>query len=132
MMRFFAADKVVAARLSDTGGSATFVLADEGGAEVSVSLPAGQLDSLAATAQSLAGRLAEAAPAGQVPGGAIPVERWAVRPEPDDEHVVLAFRLAKGVQIELRLTRAAAQGFTRALSSLLGRLTPAAPSKSRH
>ena len=131
-MRFFAADKVVAARLSDTGESATFVLADEDGAEVTVSLPARQLEPLAATAQSLAGRLAEAAPPGPPPGAAIPVERWAVRPEPDDEHVVLSFRLAKAVQIELRLTRGAAQGFTRALSSLLGRLTPAAPSKSHH
>ena len=134
MTRFFAADKVVAARLSDTGDTATFVLAAEDGAETTLSLPVRQLAPLVAAAQSLAGRLEDSGGAPPAPAAAPqPVERWAVRPEADEEHVVLGFRLAKGMQISLRLHRTAAQAFVRALSSLLGRYTPAPPPpKARH
>jgi hypothetical protein len=41
-------------------------------------------------------------------------------------------RLAKGIEINLRLHRSGASAYIKALGSLLGRMLPAAASKAKH
>ncbi len=132
MKKTIAARQVVSARASDTGDSVRLVLLDEAGEENVVLLPLDQLAILSSWLER-AGQLAgtEAAPSGAtVP--AMQVERWTVRPEADEEYVMLGFKLAKGVEISLRMHRSGAAAYVKALSSLLGRLLPASPSKARH
>ncbi|CAA7617376.1 conserved hypothetical protein [Candidatus Terasakiella magnetica] len=136
MKKVISAQQVLSARTSDTGESVRVVLLDESGEETVVMLPLDQLGILASWLET-AGRMAEAegAGAGAAKGPTAPVmqvDRWTVRPEADDESVVLGFRLANGGEINLRMHRGGTGTFVRSLNSLLGRMMPASPTKTRH
>ncbi|TAN61939.1 MAG: hypothetical protein EPN20_11595 [Magnetospirillum sp.] len=132
MKKVIAARQVVSARTSDTGDAVRVVLIDEAGDESVVLLPLDQLAILSSWLEQ-AGRLAESK--ASEPGPAAPlmqVERWTVRPEADEEYVVLGFRLARGVEVNLRMHRTGAAAYVKALGSLLGRMLPSSPSRTKH
>ncbi|EME69820.1 hypothetical protein H261_11650 [Paramagnetospirillum caucaseum] len=136
MKHEISAAQVVSARASDTGDAVRLVLADESGEEHVVILPLDQLALLSAWLEQ-AGRVpAEEAP--QPVDGAsssLPaqsVERWTIQPEADDEHILLGFKLAKGAEMSLRMHRSGVAAYAKALTSMLGRLLPAPPSKAKH
>ncbi|BAE51184.1 hypothetical protein [Paramagnetospirillum magneticum] len=136
MKHEISAAQVVSARASDTGDAVRVVLADEAGEEHLVILPLDQLALLSAWLEQ-AGRVpAEDSPlpaAGT--GSTVPaqsVDRWTIQPEADDEHIVLGFKLAKGAEMALRMHRSGVAAFAKALTSMLGRLLPAPPSKAKH
>lgn len=136
MKHEISAAQVVSARASDTGDAVRVVLADEAGEEHLVILPLDQLALLSAWLEQ-AGRVpAEDSPlpaAGT--GPTVPaqsVDRWTIQPEADDEHIVLGFKLAKGAEMSLRMHRSGVAAFAKALTSMLGRLLPAPPSKAKH
>lgn len=132
MKKLITARQVLSARTSDTGDGVRLVLLDESGEESVVTLPLDQLSILSSWLEQ-ASRLADGERGGpSCPAPAIPVEKWTIRPEADEEHLTLGFRLAKGGEITLRMHRTGAAAYARALSSLLGRLLPASPSKARH
>jgi hypothetical protein len=132
MKKVITAEQVVSARTSDTGDAVRLVLLDEAGEESVVILPLDQLAVLSSWLEQ-AGRLSgmgepkqgQAAPAMQV-------DRWTIRPEADEEFILLGFRLAKGIEVNLRMHRSGASAYVKALGSLLGRMLPAASSKARH
>lgn len=135
MKRTINADKVVSARLSDTGDAVQVTFADDDGQETVISLPAMQLGLLAGWLDQAASRLGSAAPSDsdakrQPP--IFPIEWWTVRPEPDEEHLVLGFRMPKGMELALRIHRNAAANYAQALTSLLGGFAPGSPSKAKH
>ena len=134
MKREISAIQVVSARTSDTGDSVRLVLLDEAGEENVVLLPLDQLGLLSSWLDK-AGRMADADPASpgkttQAP--TLAVERWSIQPEPDEEHLLLSFKMAKGAEMNLRMHRNAISAYVKALSSLLSRTLPASPSKARH
>jgi hypothetical protein len=132
MKKVIAARQVVSARTSDTGDTVRVVLIDEAGDESVVMLPLDQLTILSSWLDQ-AGKLAEGhAPASGPAAPPMQVERWTLRPESDEEYVVLGFRLAQGVEINLRMHRTGAAAYVKALSSLLGRMLPASPSRTKH
>jgi hypothetical protein len=130
MKHEISAAQVVSARASDTGDAVRVVLADESGEEHVVILPLDQLALLSAWLDQ-AGRVpAEDSP--QTAANAQSVERWTIQPEADDEHIVLGFKLAKGAEMGLRMHRSGVAAFAKALTSMLGRLLPAPPTKAKH
>ncbi|MBI2236411.1 MAG: hypothetical protein HYU60_05570 [Magnetospirillum sp.] len=132
MRKVVAADQVVSLRVSDTADEIELLLRVEGGDDMVVRLPADQLGPLAAWVEQTAARAEPEAGPLSGKGPIFPVELWTVRPEPDEEHVILGFRMGKGMEVSLRMHRKAAGAYVQALSSLLGRTLPAAPSKVRH
>lgn len=136
MKRELSAEQVVCARVSDTGEEVSLVLRNESGEQTVLHLPVGQLGTLQAWLEQASAKIAptpgspERAP-DRAPA-VFPVETWNVRPEPDEEHVILGFRISKGMELSLRIHRNAARAYVQALSSLLGRTLPASPSKARH
>ncbi len=134
MRKVISASQVLSARTSDTGDGVRLALLDEAGEEAVVTLPLDQLSILSAWLEQ-AGRLAQADPAASPPPPSPPammVERWTIRPEADEEHITLGFRMAKGGEIALRMHRAGASAYVKALGSLLGRLLPSPPTRSKH
>ena len=129
MKKVITARQVVSARTSDTGDTVRVVLLDEAGDESVVMLPLDQLAILSSWLEQ-AGRLAasESSPAAPT----MQIERWTVGPEADEEYVVLGFRLAKGAEVNLRMHRSGAATYVKALGSLLGRMLPASPSRTKH
>jgi hypothetical protein len=129
MKKVIQAAQVLSARTCDTGDGVRLVLLDEAGDEQVVVLPLDQLSTLTSWlehAESLAtGPDGPPAPIHQI-------ERWTIRPEADEEHLVLGFKLTKGAEVNLRMHRSGAAAFVKALSSLLGRLLPQAASRARH
>jgi hypothetical protein len=126
------AERVVSARVSDTGDEIAVLLRTESGEETELRLPVDQIDVLSALLAQAAAKLDPEAPAPARAPPVFPVEWWTVRPEPDEEHIVLGFRMGKGAPLSLRMHRTAAQAYVQALTSLLGKPLPAAPSKLRH
>jgi hypothetical protein len=132
MKKVIAAEQVVSARTSDTGDAVRVVLLDEAGEESVVTFPLDQLAILSSWLEQ-AGRLSGGGEAATGPAAPVlQVDRWTIRPEVDEEHIVLGFRLAKGVEVNLRMHRSGAAAYVKALNSLLGRLLPAAPTKAKH
>lgn len=132
MKKVITAEQVVSARTSDTGDAVRLVLLDDSGEESVVILPLDQLAILSSWLEQ-AGQLSGIGEPKQ--GQAAPVmqvDRWTVRPESDEEHVLLGFRLARGIEINLRMHRSGASAYIKALGSLLGRMLPAAASKAKH
>jgi hypothetical protein len=138
MKHEISAAQVVSARASDTGDAIRVVLADESGEEHVVILPLDQMSLLSAWLEQAGGIPAEDAAlpsTSSVPSSAIPaqsVERWTIQPEADDEHIVLGFKLAKGAEMSLRMHRSGVAAYAKALTSMLGRLLPAPPTKAKH
>jgi len=136
MKHEISATQVVSARASETGDAVRVVLADESGEEHVVILPLDQLALLSAWLEQ-AGRIpAEEAsqPAQDTPitAPAHSVERWTIQPEADDEHILLGFKLAKGAEMSLRMHRSGVAAYAKALTSMLGRLLPAPPTRAKH
>ncbi|KIM00553.1 hypothetical protein CCC_03155 [Paramagnetospirillum magnetotacticum MS-1] len=134
MKHEISAAQVVSARASDTGDAVRVVLADQSGEEHVVVLPLDQLALLSAWLEQ-AGRAPSEDPAHPAAGPTAPaqsVERWTIQPEADDEHIVLGFKLAKGAEMALRMHRSGVAVFAKALTSMLGRLVPAPPTKAKH
>ena len=136
MKHEISAAQVVSARASDTGDAVRVVLADESGEEHVVILPLDQLALLSAWLEQ-AGRVpAEEAPqpAKSAPPAAPAqsVERWTIQPEADDEHILLGFKLGKGAEMSLRMHRSGVAAYAKALTSMLGRLLPAPPTRAKH
>ncbi|TAN77925.1 MAG: hypothetical protein EPN20_01400, partial [Magnetospirillum sp.] len=118
MKRTIYADRVVSARLSDTGDQVHVILADDEGRETILSLPATQIGLMAGWLDQVGSRLDAAPPVDenakrQPP--IFPVEWWTVRPEADEEHLVLGFRMPKGIELALRIHRNAAASYVQAL-----------------
>lgn len=138
MKHKISAAQVVSARASDTGDAIRVVLADESGEEHVVILPLDQMSLLSAWLEQAGGISSEDAAlpsTSSVPSSAIPaqsVERWTIQPEADDEHIVLGFKLAKGAEMSLRMHRSGVAAYAKALTSMLGRLLPAPPTKAKH
>ncbi|CUW40314.1 protein of unknown function [Magnetospirillum sp. XM-1] len=139
MKHEISAAQVVSARASDTGDAIRVVLADESGEEHVVILPLDQMTLLSAWLEQAGGIPAEDASSppstSSAPAAAIPaqsVERWTIQPEADDEHIVLGFKLAKGAEMSLRMHRSGVAAYAKALTSMLGRLLPAPPTKAKH
>ncbi len=132
MKKVITARQVVSARTSDTGDAIRVVLLDEAGDESVVMLPLDQLAILSSWLEQ-AGRLADSASSPKGPATpTMQIERWTVGPEADEEYVVLGFRLAKGAEVNLRMHRSGAATYVKALGSLLGRMLPASPSRTKH
>lgn len=136
MKHEISAAQVVSARPSDTGEAVRVVLADESGEEHLVILPRDQLALLSAWLEQ-AGRFHQEetpspSPAPAPAPTAQAVERWTVQPEADDEHILLGFKLGKGAEMSLRMHRSGVAAFAKAMTSLLGRTLPAAPTRSKH
>jgi len=133
MKKVIAARQVVSARTSDTGDAVRVVLLDEAGDESVVMLPLDQLAILSSWLEQ-AGRQAEGETASPKRAAlpVIQIERWTVGPDTDEEYVVLGFRLAMGAEVKLRMHRTGAAAYVKALGSLLGRMLPASPSRTRH
>ncbi|MGE5503695.1 MAG: hypothetical protein ACM31L_04665 [Actinomycetota bacterium] len=132
MKTALSAERVVSARVSDTGDEINLLLRTATGDDTEVRLPLDQLGLLSALLAQAAAKVDPDAPAPARAPPVFPVEWWTVRPEPDEEHIVLGFRMGKGTQLSLRMHRSAAQAYVQALTSLLGKALPAAPSKARH
>lgn len=130
MKRLIEAQRVISARTSDTGDGIRLVLLDDLGEEMVVTLPLEELAGLKSWLDD-AGRKA-GLDGGGGPPEPVQVDRWSIRPEPDEEYLVLGFRLVNQMELALRLHRGAAAQYGKALQSLLGRMLPAAVSKAKH
>ena len=133
MKKVVSADHVVSMRVSDTADEFELLLRGSGGEETVLRLPLDQLVPLSAWVEQTAAHAEPETPAPSPGKGPVfPVEFWTVRPELDEEHLILGFRMGKGMEISLRMHRKAAGPYAQAVSSLLGRTMPAAGSKIRH